>query len=102
LSETCRCTLALTHESERVGNDEADERKGRLASASAGVRQTLANPGSGRIVNVGVHHDEGPARSQRRSEPVSQAATNCGVPYIRKVVRFSEAAADACWLLVRT
>ena len=32
-----------------------------------------------------------PARSQLRSSRVSEAAADCGVPYIRKVVRLSEA-----------
>jgi hypothetical protein len=32
-----------------------------------------------------------PARSQLRSSRVSEAAANCGVPYLRKVVRFSDA-----------
>ena len=79
------CSLC---ESERLEDASPRARCGRLASVSAGVRQTLATPVSGRIVDVGVHVGR-PARSQRRSEPGFAGARKprCALPTADSQVR---------------
>jgi hypothetical protein len=64
-----------------------DRRTPRPASATRSLCREAG------VSSMSAPSPESPARSQRRSEPVSQAAANCGVPYLRKVVRFSDARA---------
>ena len=75
--------LSNCHGSDRPHAWSQGFRVGPLASASPGVSQALANPGAGRIVDVGVHHEEGQrgrndARNRFRRRPQTAVCLTYG------------------------